>query len=116
MITGYGFGALGQGASYYFISSYFVVFLTNCVGFSSSTAGTISSLAMVVEVIAGMSWGISLTDVLQRWKTQALYDGCGSGNDACLCSAVQIYTDASRTEDSVLSDFGSCFQDSVFYQ
>ena len=40
MITGYGFGALGQGASYYFISSYFVVFLTNCVGFSSSTAGT----------------------------------------------------------------------------
>ena len=57
MIPGYGLGALGQGASYYFISSYFVVFLTNCVGFSSSTAGTISSLAMVVEVIAGMVVG-----------------------------------------------------------
>ena len=57
MRTGYGLGALGQGASYYFISSYFVVFLTNCVGFSSSTAGTISSLAMVVEVIAGMVVG-----------------------------------------------------------
>ncbi len=57
MIFGYGLGALGQGASYYFISSYFVVFLTNCVGFNSSIAGTISSLAMVVEVIAGMIVG-----------------------------------------------------------
>ena len=57
MIVGYGLGSLGQGASYYFISSYFVVFLTNCVGFNAVLAGTISSVAMVVEVMAGMAVG-----------------------------------------------------------
>ncbi len=57
MIMGYGLGAFGQGASYYFMSSYFVIFLTNCVGFSSTIATTISSIALVVEVIAGMAVG-----------------------------------------------------------
>lgn len=32
----YGLGYLGQGASYNFMSAYFVVFLTNCVGINSS--------------------------------------------------------------------------------
>lgn len=36
MILGYGLGALGQGAAYYFMSSYFVVFLTNCVGLGAA--------------------------------------------------------------------------------
>ena len=57
MIFGYGLGALGQGASYYFMSSYFVLFLTNCVGLGAATAGTISSIALLVEVIAGMTVG-----------------------------------------------------------
>ena len=52
MILGYGLGALGQGAAYYFMSSYFVVFLTNCVGLGAAAAGTISSIALLVEVIA----------------------------------------------------------------
>ena len=57
MILGYGLGALGQGAAYYFMSSYFVVFLTNCVGLGAAAAGTISSIALLVEVIAGMTVG-----------------------------------------------------------
>ena len=57
MILGYGLGALGQGAAYYFMSSYFVLFLTNCVGIGAAVAGTVSSAALLVEVIAGMAVG-----------------------------------------------------------
>lgn len=57
MILGYGLGALGQGAAYYFMSSYFVLFLTNCVGIGAAVAGTVSSVALLVEVIAGMTVG-----------------------------------------------------------
>ncbi len=57
MIFGYGLGSLGQGAAYYFISSYFVVFLTNCVGMGAAAAGTISSVALLVEVMAGVTVG-----------------------------------------------------------
>ncbi len=39
------------------MSAYFVVFLTNCVGLNSGLAGTISSLALLVEVIGGMVFG-----------------------------------------------------------
>lgn len=53
----YALGTMGQGASYNFMSAYFVLFLTNCVGISSSLAGTISSLTLVIEVFAGMIWG-----------------------------------------------------------
>ena len=53
----YGLGFLGQGTAYNFMSAYFVVFLTNCVGLNSSLAGTISSLALLVEVIGGMIFG-----------------------------------------------------------
>lgn len=60
----YGLGYLGQGASYNFMSAYFVVFLTNCVGINSSLAGTISSLALLVEVMGGMIFG-NLSDNCQ---------------------------------------------------
>lgn len=54
---GYGIGHIGQGTVYNFMSTYFVLFLTNCVGVSSSLAGTISSLALLVEVMMGMIVG-----------------------------------------------------------
>ena len=57
MILGYGLGSLGQGAVYYFMSAYFVVFLTNSVGLSAAVAGTISSIALMVEVVTGMIVG-----------------------------------------------------------
>ena len=60
----YGLGFLGQGTAYNFMSAYFVVFLTNCVGLNSSLAGTISSLALLVEVIGGMIFG-NLSDNCQ---------------------------------------------------
>lgn len=57
MVFGYGLGSLGQGAVYYFMSAYFVVFLTNCVGLSAAVAGTISSVALMIEVVTGMVVG-----------------------------------------------------------
>lgn len=57
VIFGYGFGSLGMGAAYYFMSAYFVVFLTNCVGLNSAIATTISAVALLVEVAAGMVVG-----------------------------------------------------------
>lgn len=54
---GYGLGSLGLGAVYYFMSAYFVVFLTNSVGLNSSIATTIASAALAVEVITGMIIG-----------------------------------------------------------
>lgn len=57
MIYGYGLGSFGQGVSYYFMSAYFVIFLTNCVGLNSALAGAISSVALLVEVVAGMTIG-----------------------------------------------------------
>lgn len=56
-ISGYGIGYIGQGASYGFISVYFVIYLTNCVGISPFYASLIMSLSLVVEVAAGMLWG-----------------------------------------------------------
>lgn len=56
-MIGYGIGSLGQGLTYGFMSTYFVVFLTNSVGLSSSLATTISALALLVEVLAGMIIG-----------------------------------------------------------
>lgn len=53
----YGLGYIGQGAAYNYMSAYFVVFLTNCVGIRSSLAGTISSVALMVEVVGGMIFG-----------------------------------------------------------
>ena len=60
----YGIGYIGQGAAYNYMSAYFVVFLTNSVGLNSSLAGTISSLALMVEVIGGMVFG-NLSDNCQ---------------------------------------------------
>ena len=54
---GYSEGYIGQGASYGFMSTYLVVFLSECVGLSSSKASTISALALTVEVIVGMLVG-----------------------------------------------------------
>lgn len=56
-MVGYGIGYIGQGSSYNFMGAYFVVFLTNSVGLNAGVAGTISSIAMLVEVIAGMIVG-----------------------------------------------------------
>ncbi len=53
----YGIGYLGQGASYGFMSTYFVVFLTDSVMLSSSQAAAISSLALLFEVFMGMLVG-----------------------------------------------------------
>ncbi len=54
---GYGIGYIGQGASYGFISVYFVIYLTNCVGINPVYASLIMSLSLVIEVAAGMLWG-----------------------------------------------------------
>lgn len=54
---GYGVGYIGQGSSYNFMSAYFVLFLTNCVGLDGKVAGMISSAALFVEVIVGMIVG-----------------------------------------------------------
>lgn len=53
----YGLGFMGQGTAYNYMSAYFVVFLTNCVGMSTSLAGTISSMALLLEVLGGMIFG-----------------------------------------------------------
>ena len=53
----YGIGYLGQGASYGFMSTYFVVFLTDSVMLSSSQAAAISSIALLLEVFMGMLVG-----------------------------------------------------------
>lgn len=62
MTLGYGLGSLGLGSTYYFMSAYFVVFLTNCVGLNPATATSISALALMVEVVYGMAVG-SFSDV-----------------------------------------------------
>ena len=48
---------MGQGAAYNFMSTYFIVFMTDCVGMSSTLSGSIMSIAMLMEVIAGMTVG-----------------------------------------------------------
>ncbi|MBR5739794.1 MAG: MFS transporter [Firmicutes bacterium] len=53
----YGIGFIGQGASYIFMSTYFVLFLTNDVMLSSTVAAAISSVAMFFEVFMGMLVG-----------------------------------------------------------
>ena len=53
----YGTGYLGQGLTYGFMSTYLVLFLTNCVMMSSSVAATISSAALILEVFMGMLVG-----------------------------------------------------------
>lgn len=56
-IMGYSIGYVGQGVTYNFISTYFVLFMTNCVKTGSTVASTIMSLALLIEVIAGMIVG-----------------------------------------------------------
>ncbi len=53
----YGIGYIGQGAAFGFMSTYMVLYLTNCVMLSSSVAAAISSAAMIVEVLVGMLIG-----------------------------------------------------------
>ena len=56
-MIGYGIGYIGQGNTYNFMAAYFVVFLTNCVGLNSAMAGSITSIALLVEVVTGMVVG-----------------------------------------------------------
>lgn len=56
-MIGYGIGFIGDGSTYNFMSVYFVVFLTNCVGMSSSLATMVSAIALMTEVAAGMIVG-----------------------------------------------------------
>ena len=56
-MLGYGIGYIGQGSSYNFMSAYFVIFLTNCVGLGSGVAAAITSIALLVEVAVGMIVG-----------------------------------------------------------
>lgn len=72
MTLGYGLGSLGLGATYYFMSAYFVVFLTNCVGLNPTAATSISALALMVEVVYGMTVGSFPTHVLQKWEDVSL--------------------------------------------
>lgn len=53
----YGIGYIGQGAVYGFMSTYFVLFLTNSIMLSSSVAAAISSSALLLEVFMGMLVG-----------------------------------------------------------
>lgn len=56
-MLGYGIGFIGQGTSYCFMSTYLVLFLTNCAGFSATKAGAVSAIALLVEVFVGMIVG-----------------------------------------------------------
>lgn len=56
-ILGYGVGFIGQASIYNCVTTYFVVYMTNCVGIKSSLAGTIMAVALFIEVIAGMAVG-----------------------------------------------------------
>lgn len=56
-ICSYSLGYMGQGAAYNFMSTYFIVFMTDCVGMGSSLSGTIMSIALLVEVVSGMTVG-----------------------------------------------------------
>ncbi len=56
-VHGYGIGYIGQGASYGFMSTYFVLFLTNNIMLSSTVAAAISSAALLLEVFMGMLVG-----------------------------------------------------------
>lgn len=53
----YGAGYIGQSVTYNLMSVYFVVFMTNCVGFSTTWASFIMSTALLVEMAAGMVIG-----------------------------------------------------------
>ncbi len=56
-MLGYGIGYIGQGSTYNFMGTYFVVFLTNCAGLSPTLASAIASVGLFAEVIAGMIVG-----------------------------------------------------------
>ncbi len=61
---GYGLGCMGQGATYAFVSTYFVIYMTNCVGINPAYASTIMSASLLVEVFAGVLIG-NLSDHFQ---------------------------------------------------
>lgn len=54
---GYGLGSAGQGAAYAFMSTYFVIYMTNSVGINSAYASMIMSISLLVEVFAGVLIG-----------------------------------------------------------
>ena len=56
-ICSYAIGYIGQGTAYNFMSTYFIVFMTDCVGMNSTLSGTIMSIALLVEVVTGMIVG-----------------------------------------------------------
>ena len=56
-ICSYSLGYMGQGAAYNFMSTYFIVFMTDCLGLSSSLSASIMSIALLIEVISGMAVG-----------------------------------------------------------
>lgn len=76
----YGIGYIGQGSSYNFMSAYFVLFLTNCVGLNAALAGGISSAALLVEVVMGMIVGNlsdNCTSKMGRRRPFMLFAACG---------------------------------------
>ena len=52
-MLGYGIGYIGQGSTYNFMGTYFVVFLTNCAGLSPTLASAIASVGLFAEVMPG---------------------------------------------------------------
>lgn len=56
-IYGYAVGNIGESITYNFVNTYFVVYMTNNIGMSMANATTIMSVALYVEVIAGMLFG-----------------------------------------------------------
>ncbi len=63
----YSLGYAGQGAAYNFMSTYFIVFMTDCVGISSGLSGLIMALALLTEVGAGMVIGNLSDHCCSRW-------------------------------------------------
>ncbi len=56
-ICSYSLGYMGQGAAYNFMSTYFIVFMTDCAGMNSALSASIMSIALLTEVVSGMAIG-----------------------------------------------------------
>lgn len=56
-MLGYSLGFIGDTCTYNFMSAYFMLFMTDCVGMKPSLATAIVSIALFVEVIAGICVG-----------------------------------------------------------
>lgn len=70
---GYGIGYIGQGTSYAFVSTYFVIYMTNCVGVRPTVASSIMSISLLVEVFVGMIVGTSSDQCVSKMGKRRPY-------------------------------------------